>query len=707
MGSSIRLFRVRGVEIGVHWSWLLIFALIAWSLGSALFPATHPGLAARTYLAMGVVAAVLFFGSILLHELAHAFMGIRQGVRMEGITLWLLGGVARFSGTPGSPGAEFRMTVVGPVTSIVLGGAFLGLSLVAARAGWPVPVRAVADHLGRINLILAVFNLVPALPLDGGRVLRSWLWRRQRSFVAATVAAARAGSAFGWLLIGVAVLGFLGGEGAPALWLALLGWFLLQASEAEAAAAVVQAAFRGRRVSDVMTPDPQTVDPDMDLARFVDVAAGPGGHSTYPVVEEGRLVGAITLRRAGSVAGEERSARRVRDAMVPASELPTVPTDAAVADALPALAERGRVFVVEDGRVAGIVSAADVARAVEARRLRSEEGRPRRGPGLLVWLAVAAAMVAVAGFLYHPPVVVVEPAPAIDVTDAVDIRGVPTDPIEGRYLVAPVSVSRPNGLEALLAAFDPNRDVLPLSAMLPSDVPPQRVLERQRAAFQESRVIAAAAAARAAGMEVTVEGSGARVVDVMAGSPAEGLLRPGDVIVEIDGRPVATADDLRGPLTSSPAGTTFRLEVERADTRRRVAVRTARVTSGGQSFVGLGVLLDTRGLSVDLPFHVSFPERPEVAGPSGGLVYALLIADLLDPADLAGGRVVAATGTVDLEGDVGPVGGLAAKAESARASGADILLVPAGGVGGLDPEDLTIRGVATLEEAIGVLGGRA
>ena len=161
--SSFTILRVRGIPIGVHWTWLLVFAIVVWSLGTALFPATYPGLDGATYLGMAVAAALLFFGSVLAHELGHALRALDEGQHIEGITLWLFGGVARLRGTPPSPGTELRVAAAGPAISALLAALFGGAALAGDRLGWPAALQGVVDYLGRINLILLAFNLVPAL----------------------------------------------------------------------------------------------------------------------------------------------------------------------------------------------------------------------------------------------------------------------------------------------------------------------------------------------------------------------------------------------------------------------------------------------------------------------------------------------------------------------------------------------------------------
>jgi Zn-dependent protease len=263
--STIRFFRVRGIPVGAHWSWLFVFALVVWSLSTTRFPATYPGLDGSTYLFMGLAAAALFFGSVVLHELGHTFVALAQGVRIRGISLWLFGGVARFETPFASPGAELRTAVAGPLVSGVLALGFALADGALGAAGAPEAVRGVTDYLARINGILFAFNLVPALPLDGGRMLHAWLWWRQRSRTAATLTAARAGRAFGILLAAVGVLELLTGGAAGGIWLALLGLFVVQAAQNEAMHARVEHAVGGLRVRDFMVPVPvPLLRPDRD-----------------------------------------------------------------------------------------------------------------------------------------------------------------------------------------------------------------------------------------------------------------------------------------------------------------------------------------------------------------------------------------------------------------------------------------------------------
>ena len=210
MRSTFRFLRVRGIAIGAHWSWLVVAVLVAWSLAAVVFPTAYPGLGGDAYLVMGVVAAALFFGSVLLHELGHALVALREGMELDEITLWLLGGVAHLRGRPRSPGVEFRVAIAGPLVTLLLACVCYGVALTGRIAGWPPQVIAVAEYLALLNVVVLVFNLMPALPLDGGRVLRAFLWHRKGGFPRATRLSAAAGRGFGLALVADALLLFAG-----------------------------------------------------------------------------------------------------------------------------------------------------------------------------------------------------------------------------------------------------------------------------------------------------------------------------------------------------------------------------------------------------------------------------------------------------------------------------------------------------------------
>jgi Zn-dependent protease/CBS domain-containing protein len=373
MNGNVSIGRFGGVEVRVNWSWLVILALIVWTLTDGVFPSQNPGLSHRTYLAMGVVAAVLFFVSVLLHELGHAWRARREGIEIDGITLWLFGGVTQFKGRFTTAAAEFRIAIAGPLVSIALGVAFV----VVARADLPSAVNGVAAWLGYINLSLAVFNLIPALPLDGGRVFRAALWRAKGDLGWATRVASDVGQGFGYLFIalGIAMLIFQGSFSGA--WLAFIGWFLLQAARSESRSIATEEALEGFRVRDLMARDPVTVDADWTIGQFMEVARA-RRFTTYPVVERSRLVGLLAFGSVASVPRTEWDRRRVRDSMIPFDQVPLLAEDEKAADALAALsgATANRALVVENGDLVGLLSITDLARALEIGRSR----RPRMAP---------------------------------------------------------------------------------------------------------------------------------------------------------------------------------------------------------------------------------------------------------------------------------------------------------------------------------------
>jgi Zn-dependent protease/CBS domain-containing protein len=370
VNSSIELGSIRGIRIGINWSWLVIFALIIWTLATGIFPDENPGRSDTTYVAMAIAAAVLFFASLLAHELGHAIQAQREGMEIEGITLWLFGGVAKFRGMFPSAGAEFRIAIAGPLVSLVIGVVCV---LVAWRAGAPEEVDGVAAWLGYINLALLLFNLLPALPLDGGRVLRSALWQAKGDFAWATRLAAGVGRGFGFLMIGAGIFLFIFEGAFSGAWLAFIGWFLLTAASAEQRYLATREAFGGLRVRDLMVRDPVTVRPDMTLGEFMDEVVMARRYTTYPVIEDGRAVGLLPFRCVAEVPRAEWDERRVRDCMLGRDRVPTVHENEQLVDAVAKLTENGvnRGLVLDGERLVGLLSITDLARALETGRVRS------------------------------------------------------------------------------------------------------------------------------------------------------------------------------------------------------------------------------------------------------------------------------------------------------------------------------------------------
>ncbi len=370
MRNSYTLGRVAGIEIGLNWSVLALLALIMWTLATGIFPDTNPGLSDNVYFAMAVVASLGFFASILLHELGHAIQARRDGLEIDGITLWIFGGVARFAGMFPTAGAEFRIAVAGPLVSLLLTVGLLGGTWVPGLAE---PVDGVMAWLGIINAALLIFNLIPALPLDGGRMLRAALWQWKGDLGSATRLAAGAGRvlAIGMIALGLAMAVL--GEGINGVWLALIGWFVLQAAGAEAQ--MVKAVERNRqgpRVRDMMDPDPVTTGPDLTLDEFSRLAGIALEHDAYAVLDGGRPVGIIPSAALDDVPREEWSRRTVGDCMVGLAQIPALTAEASLDDAMEALRRSPvrRVLVVEGERLVGLLSLDDVARTLGLRPIR-------------------------------------------------------------------------------------------------------------------------------------------------------------------------------------------------------------------------------------------------------------------------------------------------------------------------------------------------
>lgn len=382
MRSTIHLGRVAGIQLGAHWSVLLVAALIAWTLGAAILPEVEPGHDVLAYWLVGVGAAVLFFASLLAHELGHSLIARRQGVEVREITLWLLGGVSKLGADSGSAIDELRMAAIGPAISLVLAAAFGVVAVVVDLAGISTLVAAGLYWLAGTNLLLGLFNLIPAFPLDGGRILRAFLWRRHGDRVRATMSAARAGQAFGYALIAIGIAQFLF-VGAGGLWLVLLGWFVTQAAQAEAAMVTQRELLSGVTVRDVMTPDPVVAPAEISAQDLIDRFVLGSRHSAYPVVDaQGDVVGLVTLDEVRRVPVESRATTPVAQIAVRPPAAVVVQPDDAVTNALARMVSQGarRALVLDGGRVVGIVSMTDVGNTIERRQIAYEGRRDALSP---------------------------------------------------------------------------------------------------------------------------------------------------------------------------------------------------------------------------------------------------------------------------------------------------------------------------------------
>ncbi|MFI6559477.1 site-2 protease family protein [Streptomyces sp. NPDC050534] len=368
MKETLPLGRIAGVRVGLHWSVLVIVALVTVMLAGGRFPDAHPGHSTWAYAALALLTALVFLASLLAHEVAHAVVAQRNGVQVDGITLWMLGGVARLRSEAPTPAAELRIAGVGPLTSAVLGAAFTGLALWLDAIGVSGLVVEAVAWLAAINVVLAVFNAVPAAPLDGGRLLRAYLWHRTGDPVRATRSASAAGRALGWFLVVLGFASVLFEGNLSGLWPALIGWFLITTATEEARRAELGGVLAGLPVRQVMTRDPVVVRATTTVLEFL--AEGPFGayrHSAFPVLAvDGTPAGLVTVRLINRVPLQARSATTVADVMRPLADVATTSPDEPVVDLIPRLeaSTDRRALVLDAGLLVGIVTLADISRAV-------------------------------------------------------------------------------------------------------------------------------------------------------------------------------------------------------------------------------------------------------------------------------------------------------------------------------------------------------
>ncbi len=389
--TRLRLFRLLGVPVSLDASWLIVLALLTLTFAGGFpallaeyYPEATPALTPYQYWAMGLSAALVFFACIVLHELGHAAVARARGMRIRGITLFLFGGVAEIEDEPPSAMAEFLMAVAGPAVSAVLAGA-LGLSArLGYRAGWPPPVVVVLGDLAAANAFVLAFNLVPAFPLDGGRVLRAALWAALGDLRRATYRAAQAGQAFAWVLITFGLLQFFAGNWLGGVWLGLIGLFLNTAARGGYEQVVVRQALQGEPVRHFMTATPVTVPPSLDLRRWVDDYVYRYHRKAFPVIADGRLEGYIEAAALARIPAGEWGEHTVGAVMRRDLTAVSIAPDADALEALGKMQRAGssRLLVVEGDRLVGIISLKDLLGFLA---LKLElEGEAGGGPGSAV-----------------------------------------------------------------------------------------------------------------------------------------------------------------------------------------------------------------------------------------------------------------------------------------------------------------------------------
>ncbi|MBY0442605.1 MAG: site-2 protease family protein [Mycobacteriaceae bacterium] len=381
MRETIPLGRIYGFDVSIHWSVIVILWLFTWSLATTL-PSTVAGYSQPAYWLAGACGALVLLMSLLAHELAHAVLARRVGVGVAGVTLWLFGGMTSLQGEAKTPQSAFRIACAGPAASLALSAVFSGLAIGLRTLPAAAMLASVAWWLATVNLVLGLFNLLPGAPLDGGRLVRAYLWHRHGDSTRATVGAAHAGRVVAMVLIMLGLAEFLVGGLVGGVWLVFIGWFIFAAARDEETQATSQQIFAGVRVVDAMTAKPHTAPGWITVEDFIQCYVLGDRHSAYPVADQdGSIIGLITLRQLREVAPNQRTTTSVREIALPLSRVPT----AAPQEPLSALLQRmtpvgpdSRALVVDQGKVIGIVTPSDVARLLDVYRL----ARPMAGPSL-------------------------------------------------------------------------------------------------------------------------------------------------------------------------------------------------------------------------------------------------------------------------------------------------------------------------------------
>lgn len=378
-GSRITLFRVAGVAIRIDASWLLLAVLVTWSLAASVFPMNYRGLAPRTYWLMGALGAVGLFVSILLHELSHALVARRRGVAMNGITLFIFGGVAEMEEESDNPRTELLVSLAGPLATFVLILLLGPLTWVARGQDWPVVATATIGYLATINIVLLVFNMIPAFPLDGGRVLRAALWNWKKDVRWATRLSSRIGSGFGLFLIILGVARIITGDFIGGMWSLLIGSFLRNAAAMSYQQVVLHEALRGSSVRRFMKTDVITVPREITVADLVENYFYKHHFKMFPVTADEKLIGCVSTREVSRLPREEWERQTVGAIAVRCTPENSVSADTDAVDALARMnkTRASRLLITEGERLVGILTLKDLLRFL-ALKVELEE-RPPRG----------------------------------------------------------------------------------------------------------------------------------------------------------------------------------------------------------------------------------------------------------------------------------------------------------------------------------------
>jgi len=361
--KGYRLFRIFGFDVKLNLTWLLLALLITWTLAAGLFPSDYPGLPQAVYWWMGVAGALGILFSIILHELSHSLVARGLGLSIRGITLFIFGGIAEMEEEPVSPKVEFLIAIAGPLMSVSLALLLFQLERLATNQDWPTAVIGVSHYLAMVNILVAVFNLVPAFPLDGGRMLRAALWQWMQNLRRATRIASQIGVGFGLVLMIFGGLAFIQGNFIGGMWYVLIGAFLRGAAKASYQQLLIHEMLGERAVREFMQDNPVTVSPDVPIAEWVEDYVYRHHFRMFPVVEDSRLLGCITTSDLKNLPREQWDEKMVRDLAIPCSPDNTVSPHCGATELLSKMTRpdaNSRFMVVENERLLGVVSLRDL-----------------------------------------------------------------------------------------------------------------------------------------------------------------------------------------------------------------------------------------------------------------------------------------------------------------------------------------------------------
>lgn len=384
-GKSITLFKLLGFEVRIDASWIIIALLITWSLAQGVFPLYDNTLSTSTYWFLGALGALGLFGSIILHELSHSLVARKFGLPMKGITLFVFGGIAEMDDEPPSPKAEFFMAIAGPLASIAIGFACIGLMNTGISFAWPNPPIMVLNYLGVINIILAIFNLLPAFPLDGGRVLRSILWGWKKNLHWATRVSSFIGSGFGLMLIFLGIFSVLAGGVVGGIWWALIGLFLRNASKMSYQSILVKEALQGEKIERFMKPETVTVSPDTTVDHLVEDFAYKYHFNTFPVLQDSQPLSVVNINDVKGIPKDQWNEHTVNEIAKPFSTDNTISIDDNAIKALSVMNKTGntRLLVVDHGgKLLGAVAMRDLIRFLSVKlNLEEDDIQQTQGTG--------------------------------------------------------------------------------------------------------------------------------------------------------------------------------------------------------------------------------------------------------------------------------------------------------------------------------------